>query len=70
MSKTKLIKLKSDCDDAMFMTSEIELEYREKGKWAYLSLQLQSGRSPAVLRKGEIQQLIDNLQKIHDLIPD
>lgn len=71
MPKKKTEVRKSDCDDGMFMQSEIILTYTP-GKLNVLELdiELQSGHKPAYLRKGEIKNLIDNLQYFYDAIPD
>lgn len=72
--KSNAIKLSSTCDDEMFMSSEIHLEYDPKDglNGVALILQLQCKGDIeywSYLRKGEIKSLIDNLQKVYDLIP-
>lgn len=71
----KNIRLTSTCDDEMFMSSEIHLDFQPSdglnGVALILQLQCKGDREFwSYLRKGEIKQLIDNLQKVYDLIPD
>lgn len=65
-----IIVLKSSCDDSMFMTSEIVIEYDKKDNLGGVSLELhtQSGGRYSYLREGEIEELITNLQTILELI--
>ncbi len=63
-------KLVSTCDDWMFMSSEIILEYKKSDNLCGISLilDLQAGGHEAYLRSGEIQDLINNLQTFLDRI--
>ena len=63
-------KLVSACDDWMFMSSEIILEYKKSDKLGgiHLKLDLQAGGNNTYLRAGEIQDLINNLQTFLDRI--
>lgn len=63
-------KLISDCDDHMFMSSDIELTYNPKSPLACieLRLKLQGGGNFAILREYEIQQLINNLETFKERV--
>ena len=63
-------KLISTCDDRLFMSSEIILEYQKSDKLGGIGLELdtQSGGRWAYLRSSEIQELINNLQTFLDRI--
>ena len=61
-------KLISSCDDRMFMSSEIILKYKKSDNLGGIALELdtQSGGRWAYLRKGEVKELINNLQTFLD----
>lgn len=70
MSK-KITKLTVSCDDNMFMSGEINLRLDPNDGLGGIKIGLNlQADLPIYLRKYEIKDLIEALQKLHDLIPD
>lgn len=66
--KAEPIKKSVDCDDFMFMCSEIKFEYLPNRELQILEMEFepQCGRGPAFIRLEELDELIKTLQFYRD----